>query len=170
MRFDTDNEGRYIELESADPLLTDFDHRRVFRREEVPPKTIWMVALYTERDAEPQKSQPDPKPPAGGRWWRLFVWPRWFFVPSLTVACYLTLPWLPAALTGNEIWVLGSIVTAAWSIMALQATLIAGIDIGLAGLHLYTKYCIERDWGPGWTAGTTGCVEDGRQMRNGLLP
>lgn len=91
-------------------------------------------------------------------------------MPSLTVACYPTLPWLPAALTGNEIWVLGSVVTVAWSIMVPQVSLIAGIDAGFAGLHLYTKYFIERGWGPDWTAGTTGCVEDGRQMRNGLLP
>ena len=170
MGFGEDDAGEFVEMESADPLLSDFGHRKVFHRDVVPRNAIWMVAhdghLPAELAGEPAR---DPKPPSGGRWWRLAVWPRWFFVPSLIVAFYLFVPWLAFKLAGIDGQLDAAIAVVA-GILAVQAFFIVAVDIGLAASHLLTRLLVEWWWGPQWTTGTTGCVEDGRRLRNGLLP
>ena len=171
MKFDEDEHGPFIEMNSADPLLSDFGHRKRYRREDVPPNTIWMVKNDPEPDTKPKpKPERDPKPPAGNRWCRLFIWPRWFFLPSLAVAIYLSaLLFVYTAIFGQEAEHVWFLATTALLVVAVQVYFILVIDMAIAIVHLVNFY-IERSWGSEWTAGTTGCVEDARKMRNGHPP
>ena len=165
-----DDDGCYLDLESADPLLSDFGHRETFRRDKVPPTAIWMVSVDVDPDSSSsQKFERDPKPPAGGRYWRLLVWPRWFFLPSLLVTCYSTALWLGAAHFDQETELVDSVVDVTWVAFTAQLTLIVGVYVAFAICHALAR-CVECCWGSAWTAGTTGCVEDARKMRNGQLP
>ena len=171
MEFGSDGDGPFIEMESADPLLSDFGHRRMFRRDEVPPNTIWMVALYTAKGTKPKPAPDrDPRPPAGRRYVRLLIWPRWFALPSLAVASYPMLLLAMLVYYEQDAGLVGSITSVALIILGIQGFVILAVILSFAISHVLTR-CIEQFcWGSNWTAGTTGCVEDARRLRNGQPP
>jgi len=170
MSFGKDMDGQYIEMESADPLLSAFGHRRFFRRDEVPHDAIWLVTQDArQRRESPMLVERDPKPPAGNRYWRLFVWPRWFFLPSLVAAGYTAALGLIIESVHPE-GPFDAAVAAALTFIAVQALLIVFLDVMFILFHMLARWAIEKSWGSEWTAGTTGCVEDARKLRNGHLP
>lgn len=170
VKYDGDRSGQYIEFESADPLLSDFGSRETFCRKAVPPKTIWMLNLDSSVEPEPETLlRRDPRPPSGGRIWRLIVWPRWVVIPSAVVACYLSLPWALTKLFGVDSELLADLASLAWIAIRYEVLFIVTMDVVFAAMHAAIRCLVENRWGQDWLAGTTGCVEDGRRLRNGIL-
>ena len=163
--------GEYVDFYSADPLLREFGNRKNFKRRSVPPDAIWMVRCKDPSAANRAACiERDPSPPAGGRYYRLLIWPRWIVVPALIVSGYIIgVRWLmePAGVAADPLVAAAGI---AQNVLIGLAIGIIALDISFLIMQTSARYGTESSWGDKWTAGTTGCVEDARRLRNGIRP
>ena len=144
---------------------------RGIKRQLANKPAIWMVRCKDPSAANRAACiVRDPSPPAGARYYRLLIWPRWIVVPALIVSGYIIgVRWLmePAGVAADPLVAAAGI---AQNVLIGLAIGIIALDISFLIMQASARYGTESSWGDKWTAGTTGCVEDARRLRNGIRP
>ncbi len=167
-----DDQGAYVIVESADPLGTPNGHEWQPRRKDVPNDAIWLIRVdETVPSAVSTRLSPDWRSRWQRRYRPLVAWPLLLIVPTAGLAAWVTLTArLAGLLQGEGTGFVVSAVSTLWLIVRYEVAVSVDIVVLMLAVQCVRYWRYEKRWGPSWTAGTTGCLQDALDTRNGKPP
>ena len=163
-----DDEGSYVWVESADPIGETRGHEWQPRRKDVPEDAIWLVrADETHHEHAIDGSERDWASRRRKRYGLPLVALALVTVaPTVMIGLglFMSIAWLNA-IQASTAWAapLISVVTVAFM---CEVLLLGALSVFMLARHSL-GYFRELRWGRQWTAGTTGCLDDAKRIRNG---
>lgn len=169
IKIGEDGIGAFAEFRSADPLGHEHGNHWEARYKDIPEDAIRIAELDdAASEASARGIGRDWESPWRRRYLPLLRWPLpmlgWTVLAGLCCAVlYYLLRFVGAS---------GDIAARLFTVSAValyfellfSAALVASTVVSRA----WDYWRHERRWGPGWTAGTTGCIEDAELARNGI--
>ena len=164
-----DDIGSFVEFRSADPLRHEQGNSWAARYKDIPEDAIRIAELDDAACDEPVSVvQRDWTSPWRRRYLPLLCWPLpmlvWTIFGGLCSAVLYYVLRFVGASGDIAAWLLTVAAVALYFELLFSATIVASTVVSRA--WDYWRY--EHRWGPGWTAGTTGCIEDAELARNGI--
>lgn len=164
-----DDIGSFVEFRSADPLGHEHGNDWVTRYKDIPDAAIRIGELDDAAcDAPVRGIRRDWASPWRRRYLPLLLWPLpmlgWtIFAGLCSAVLYFVLRFVGSS--GDvAAWLFTVSAVALYFELLFSVAIVASTVVSRA--WDYWRY--EHRWGSGWTAGTTGCIEDAELARNGI--
>lgn len=171
IKIGEDDSGPFVTVRSADPLKTPDGNERQLTVSEVPDDAIWLVTSTDDEDGStPRRTRRDWESPWRRRYLPLLRLLYRFLRPTALVALMLAALHYLLRFAGAS----GQLAAQLFTIVAIVGFFQVLVCISLVGAVLWSRcwdyWRYEQQWGSGWTAGTSACIEDADLIRNGIGP